>query len=240
MTIIDLLTAQRQRHHAMGAKRISRSFHSGAFQSFARRDIILREGAPVSSVAFLVTGTVALSILGHAWNNRIMMLLSDKEEQNWILDPTSLESPTHSVTCEALTEGEAYVVDKPTLTRLVQEDCALAYQIVRMLSRMTGRIVTEFQNQVVLPAPERLARILLQLARFHGRPGTRGIRLALPLKRQDLASLVGVTKETLIRTLHAFKREGLIDLIGPDIDILSESQLRTVANRTRPYLDYPS
>ncbi|MDX2415103.1 MAG: helix-turn-helix domain-containing protein, partial [Bacteroidales bacterium] len=43
----------------------------------------------------------------------------------------------------------------------------------------------------------------------------------VPLTRQELAELIGTTKESLIRTLNEFKNDKIIDLEGKRIKILS-------------------
>ena len=59
---------------------------------------------------------------------------------------------------------------------------------------------------------ERTAAILLALAREQNLPEKDGvIELPWKLTRQELANLVGTTRETLTRTLSLMKKEGLVD-----------------------------
>jgi CRP/FNR family transcriptional regulator len=56
----------------------------------------------------------------------------------------------------------------------------------------------------------RLANILLKLCDKVGEPVAEGIRIHLPLSRQDLADMTGTTIETAIRIMSKFRKEGLV------------------------------
>lgn len=55
-------------------------------------------------------------------------------------------------------------------------------------------------------------------------------RISLDISREDLANLVGTSKETLIRTLSDFKKEGLIVTKGRYITIVSQKMFRKIKN----------
>jgi CRP-like cAMP-binding protein len=52
----------------------------------------------------------------------------------------------------------------------------------------------------------------------------------ISILRDDLASMVGTAKETVIRTLSDFKDEGIIDIKGSKITILEEKKLINMLN----------
>jgi CRP-like cAMP-binding protein len=58
---------------------------------------------------------------------------------------------------------------------------------------------------------ERVRRKLIQLARSHGKVGTDGLLLDLPLTHELLADMVGSTRETVTRALAQLARRGIIE-----------------------------
>ena len=76
---------------------------------------------------------------------------------------------------------------------------------------------------------EKLAGVLLDLIKSHGRAENGQLRIDLKLTRQELASLIGTATETLIRVLSEFKEEGLVELQGKNIYILNLDKLKLVA-----------
>ena len=55
-------------------------------------------------------------------------------------------------------------------------------------------------------------------------------KFSMPVSRDDLASIVGASKETVIRTLSDFKDEGLIEINGSTITIVNENKLINMKN----------
>lgn len=56
----------------------------------------------------------------------------------------------------------------------------------------------------------RLAMVLLHLTEQVGEPGSNGIRIKLSLTHEDLANLIGTTRETASTQISKFKRMGLL------------------------------
>lgn len=80
-----------------------------------------------------------------------------------------------------------------------------------------------------MSAGERVASLLIE---FHARlgGGTPGSSILLPLSRQQMADLLGLTIETVSRTMTRFQREGLIDLPGGRrLEFRNEGELRRIA-----------
>jgi CRP-like cAMP-binding protein len=61
-------------------------------------------------------------------------------------------------------------------------------------------------------APGRIARILLDIVLDKGVKTEKGIAVDLDFTRQELGSLIGVSRETATRTLKAFEDEGIISV----------------------------
>jgi CRP-like cAMP-binding protein len=77
---------------------------------------------------------------------------------------------------------------------------------------------------------ERLAMLLISLSQTYGDKQERGIFLNIKLTREDMASMIGSTHESLARLFTEFKNEKIILQEGKDIYIISEKKLREVAN----------
>ena len=86
----------------------------------------------------------------------------------------------------------------------------------RMLAAVCERLrwVSQlYEDSTFLDLPRRLAKRLLLLAKLFGRPSSEGgTRIALQLSQQDLAALMGVTRESINRQMKLFAAQGLINL----------------------------
>ena len=61
-------------------------------------------------------------------------------------------------------------------------------------------------------APERVVTVLLKLAERIGQRDSGGWRIELPMSRSDLADYVGLTTETVSRTITRLRDEGALQI----------------------------
>ena len=80
------------------------------------------------------------------------------------------------------------------------------------------------------PARERLARLLLELSERFGTQDSEGSQIMLKLKREDLAQMIAVTVETVVRLLRDFQESGLIFVQGRDLTLLNVDRLIKIAS----------
>jgi len=80
-------------------------------------------------------------------------------------------------------------------------------------------------------ARERMAGLLLELAARYGEENSEGIRIAIQLKREELAQMVAITVETAVRLLQTFQSQQLIKMNGRDILLLDTERLGRAARR---------
>jgi CRP-like cAMP-binding protein len=77
---------------------------------------------------------------------------------------------------------------------------------------------------------ERLAEALLLLkSTFEEKPSTKEEPFSIAISREDLASIVGTAKETVIRLLSEFKDENLVRTEGRRIFVLDSDKLYKIS-----------
>ncbi|NJL29800.1 MAG: helix-turn-helix domain-containing protein [Thermoanaerobaculia bacterium] len=74
--------------------------------------------------------------------------------------------------------------------------------------------------------------LLSTLAADHGVRDVYGVRIDLPLSREEMAGMIGTAQETVIRQLSEFKQDHLIRLDGRRITVLDQARLLATANPT--------
>ena len=80
----------------------------------------------------------------------------------------------------------------------------------------------------------RLAQALLRLANKTGVKSAEGIRIGVPLSREDLAEMAGTTLSTASRTLSAWSREKIVDVGRQRVTIREPHRLVTIAGDLPP------
>ena len=98
-----------------------------------------------------------------------------------------------------------------------------------MLAQLAGRL--RRANDIVADlvfsdVPGRVAKSLLELSRRFGAPGEGGIRVAHDLTQEELAQLVGASRETVNKALADFSGRGWIRLEQRSVVILDVDRLK--------------
>ena len=78
-------------------------------------------------------------------------------------------------------------------------------------------------------AAERLAQLLLLMANLDGRRTADGIAISRTLTQEDLAKMVGSTRQWVTTTLERFREQGMVDVSPSRILIRDEEALRRFA-----------
>lgn len=175
----------------------------GATMSFPRNSEVFGEGEPADYLYKVVNGCV-----------RTYRILSDGRRQI-----TGFYLPgevfglafgaDHSESAEAIADSKVVVLKRRALDAVADRDAA----ITRELFALTGRELRRVQDRILLlieSAQERVVGFLLEMAE----------RLAadrmfeLPMSRQDIADYLGLTIETVSRTLTALEGRAAIEVGG--------------------------
>jgi CRP-like cAMP-binding protein len=173
----------------------------GATMSYARNSEIFGEGEPADYIYKVVSGTV-----------RTSKILSDGRRQigSFYLpgDMFGLDvDATHAFSAEAITQAHILVIKRSALIALAARDG----EVGRDLWTLTGRELARAQEHVMLlvkTAQERVVGFLLEMA---ARAPADDV-VELPMSRQDIADYLGLTIETVSRTLSMLESDGTIDL----------------------------
>ena len=173
----------------------------GAPMSFARNAEIYGENEPAEYLYKLVSGTV-----------RTSKILNDGRRQIGEFympgDIFGLEMGNdHSFSAEAITDAKVIVIKRSAVEALAARD----NDVARQLWATTGRELQRMQEHILLlikTAQERVAGFLLEMAeRIKSTT-----EVELPMSRQDIADYLGLTIETVSRTLTILENSSAIAL----------------------------
>lgn len=139
-----------------------------------------------------------------------------------------LESSPYQDSAVAIEEGELAVIPRDQFEILLNKNNHVAQKFIRLLAKN----ISERENQLINLAYHSLRKkvavaLLTLLKKFPQKDG----EIMLPdLNRENLATIAGTAKESLIRTLSDFKSEQLIELHDHSIIIKNEKKLANMIN----------
>jgi CRP/FNR family transcriptional regulator, nitrogen fixation regulation protein len=118
-------------------------------------------------------------------------------------------SEGHTLAAETITNVKLLVISKSALTALAKRSAAMISELLQITARELARA----QDRVLLlsskSAQERVVGFLLEMSK---RGSSAGNTIELPMSRQDIADYLGLTIETVSRTLWALENYGAIEI----------------------------
>ena len=173
----------------------------GALMPFARNSEIYGENEPADYLYKVVSGTV-----------RTYKVLVDGRRQiggfHLPGDMFGFESgDEHTFSAEAITDCKILVIRRSAVITLAARDNDVAQQMWALTARELQRVQDHIMV-LIKSAQERVASFLLEMA---GRAAGGGA-VELPMSRQDIADYLGLTIETVSRTLTQLEKTAAIEL----------------------------
>jgi CRP/FNR family transcriptional regulator, cyclic AMP receptor protein len=135
---------------------------------------------------------------------------------------------------EAIGEGVICTITPDELRRLIERFPLIGVNIIRHLSRRLQAAERELEAMAYQRVDQRLARKLQDLALRFGIVTERGTLIQARLTQQELAEMIGTTRETLAHTLGDFRRRGLLDTVRQQVLIRDAERLADVADGNEP------
>ena len=121
-----------------------------------------------------------------------------------------LSEEKRAFTAVAGTDALVTVLPKGGLVELLSAIPTVSRNFIRLLSKRLAKVEMEFGDFGHTWSYNRLAKILLRLCEEHGKETPAGIVIPLRLTHEDLANLIGTTRETVTTQMIRFRRMGLV------------------------------
>lgn len=184
---------------------------------------LVREGEPDTHVVVLLTGRVKVSMTDE--DGRVVQLAT-RTAGDVVGELGMLDGSPRSATATAVGEVVGVVLSAASFDVLLRLHPGVSRALLRTLSHHL-RSANRHSQRAQRPVPERVAGILLELARREGEPTPSGT--VVRLTRSELAQYVGAAEVSVIKTLTAFNRRGLVRRGRGRVTILRPEDLSAVA-----------
>ncbi len=176
-----------------------------------------------STMYIISEGTVKVSVPSEIGNEMILAILSSGDHFGEL---SLFDNKPRSATVTAAGPTEVYVLYHDDFINFIGKYPRIAINIFSTLSERLRRADNMIEDVVFLDIPARLAKKLLELSRSHGKPKPEGsVEIDLRLTQQDIANMLGTTRESVNRQLVAFQDRGLITIDRQHITILKPAEL---------------
>lgn len=185
------------------------------------------EGNPPYGLYCVSEGNIKVTKLGSNGRENIVRLVTAGD----VLGHRSIFTDQYySATATALEDTKVCFLDKKYILDLVKTEPSISKNIMFRLGRDLGASETKVASLSQKSVLERTAELVLMLGATHFEECSDGKKITLKLTREEMASYLGTSSETLIRCLSELKSEGIIGQSGKNILIKDEKRLVDFAN----------
>ncbi|MCL2779965.1 MAG: Crp/Fnr family transcriptional regulator [Actinomycetia bacterium] len=192
-----------------------------------RGTVLFHEGDPGDSLYVVLTGKVKLGRRSPDGRENLVAVYgpSDQFGELSLFDPGP-----RTATATVVTEARLAKLPKDALQEWMMERPEIALQLLRVVARRLRRTNAMLADLIFVDVPGRVAKQLLQLAQRFGTLDGGNLKVKHDLTQEELAQLVGASRETVNKALADFVQRGWLRLEGKSVVILDRERM---SNRAR-------
>lgn len=197
-----------------------------SFNSYKKGQVIFHEGNRPFGLFCIHEGKVKVTRLGSDGKEQIIRLAKPGDTLGY---RSLIQNSKYTASAIALDDTSACFISASDFNKLIDSNAKVANDLMQLLAKALGETQERMIQMATKPVRERLAEALLLLKATYQKPGD-DENFTISISREDLASLVGTAKETVIRFLSEMKDDGIVSSHGSAITILNPEKLLYIAN----------
>ncbi|MFT7641660.1 MAG: CRP/FNR family cyclic AMP-dependent transcriptional regulator [Pirellulaceae bacterium] len=184
-----------------------------------------------NSVFFLVNGRAKICNLTPDGKQSILAFINPGELFGELALLGEDQRDEYAETIDAST---VVMIPDIEMERLMEEFPRVSLGITKIIGMRRKRIERRLRNLLFLSNRERLTHLLLELAEEYGKRTSEGVELGVKLSHQELANVIGSTRETVTVVLGELQAGGLVKVGRRRIVLLNTKSLAMSVHRNDP------
>jgi CRP/FNR family cyclic AMP-dependent transcriptional regulator len=189
---------------------------------FPAEHMVFAEGDPGDRLYIIVSGKVKIGRRSAGGDENLLTIMgpSDMFGELSIFDPGPRTSSATTIT-----EVRAVSMDRDALRAWIADRPEIAGQLLRVLARRLRRTNNNMADLIFTDVPGRVAKQLLHLGQRFGTREGGAMRVTHDLTQEEIAQLVGASRETVNKALADFAHRGWIQVQGKSVLICDSERL---------------
>jgi CRP/FNR family cyclic AMP-dependent transcriptional regulator len=185
-------------------------------------------GAPADEWCGVARGAVRVNSVSLSGKQ---ITLTYVEPGTWFGDISLFDGLPRTHDANAHGETTLLVVRKADFKELLAQHTELYEALLRLNCRRLRLMFDAVEDLNTRPLAARLAKQILLLARSYGVPQGEEIRIGLQLAQEDLAQLLGASRQRVNQELKGFERDGAVRIEPTRLVVLSKEKLLAIAGK---------
>jgi CRP-like cAMP-binding protein len=191
----------------LSAEEIARLESRAMVRTFARKSPIFLPGDHARDVLLLASGRAQICNLTEDGKRAILGFIEPGELFGELV---IVGATTRDHFAEAAEKSTILLLPGDEILNLMENHTEVSMGITRLIGMRRQRIERRLKNLLFQSNRQRLTYLLLELVEQYGQTTAEGILIKIKLSHQDLADIIGATRETVTVVLGEMQNEGLV------------------------------
>ena len=193
-------------------------------KKYVADEVIFFKGDPTTGMMAVVSGCVQIRIVSEDGKQ---LVLNTMREGEMLGEIGVLDGGDRTADAVAVEPTELLTIDRRAFLDLINRNPGFSMTLMEILCSRIRGTSEQAEDLALLDLRKRLAKKLLSLAGEKS-SGPDGGKAIIGHSQQDLASMVGITRESINKHLGAWAKDGLIAVSRNEIEIVDEQGLRDI------------
>jgi CRP-like cAMP-binding protein len=181
---------------------------------YPKESVIVGQEDPGDALFVVTAGKVKVVLYGRSGREVILSLFKPGD---FFGEMSLLDNQPRSANVIALEDSILLILERRVFAAHLEKYPRTALNILAEMSRRLRRADSVIGNLALLDVYGRVARYLRELARNEGERVDGTIVIRQRPTQQEIASMVGTSRETVSRALSEFQRRGFVEMLGRKI-----------------------
>ncbi|MBK6292926.1 MAG: Crp/Fnr family transcriptional regulator [Rhodoferax sp.] len=182
---------------------------------FKRGQVIVEQGKKSDALYIILSGRARVLMTDRKSREVILATL---QPGDYIGEMSMIDNQPHSATVEAEIQTDVLVLGRKEFTRCLPENATMAYAVMQGLVRRLRHADQKIGSLALMGVYGRVANVLLESAvADDGR-----LMIRDKLSRQDIAKMVGASREMVSRVMKDFEEQGFIQTLDGGAILVNE------------------
>ncbi|MGB9682107.1 MAG: Crp/Fnr family transcriptional regulator [bacterium] len=190
---------------------------------YKKGEIIYYQGDISYTLDIIKKGKLKVTIMTEEGKEKILAILS---EGDIIGEISLIDNRPRSATVEALEDCSLLSIKKEDFGKFLLEYPKISIEIARILSERLRDADRSIEELTFYDVRTRIISLLISLGERYGKPISNGIEIHIRFTHQELADLVGSSRETITRVLGELQENKIIRIEKDKILIIAPEKLK--------------
>jgi len=207
------------------------------FRSFNRGELVYLPNDPGHSVLLVTKGRVKLY---HITADGKQALLGFIDPGELFGELSAFEGSEREEFAEAMEKTTVILIPRETLHSIMEQHAHVTLGVTKLIGLRRRRLERRLKSLLFRSNRERLVHLLLELVEKYGRQEKDGVHLTIKLSHQELANIIGSTRETVTVLLGELQDEESLAIKRRQLIITDMPRLAQTVDIPAPKLPFPT